>query len=475
MPSLCPVTAALAGCLRGHGLSDTARPLVAGVSGGSDSVALAMALSAWGGPFVVLHVDHGQHAGSARAAAAVQALAAQLGAPCDIARLRLEPGASENELRAARFAAFAAVAAACGAAAVLTAHHADDQVETVLLRMQRGTGARGLAGIPPARALTADVLLLRPFLGLSKATLAAAVTAAGLGEHLVEDPTNTDLRFARNALRAKLLPVLRARHGAGFDSAILERAHTRRFRVDARERAAREWLAARARIAPGLRVELPTPVPTDRRLAREILRLAFLELTGGAPSGPWLARAIATLGAPGGTRLDGGGGVLGERTREGLLLIWARARAMTALTVPLEPTGEAVGLDATGLHVRMVPSDLAALRIAGPRATTVERRRAEFDIDAAPGPWLLRVPRDDDRFDAPGMQRPVRLLPHLARRGVPGLDRPMLPVLIDARGGVVWAPHLDVAAYARIVPTTEHAVRVEVRPPSGSPARAPSY
>ena len=185
------------------------RVLVA-CSGGPDSVALAALLDRLGredGFEVVFgHVNHGVRAGAAQDECVVLSVAARLGRPV---RIAYERGLRDDEatLRDARYAALARLAAEAAAAAVATGHTAEDQTETVLLALFRGTGLRGLAGMPPRRPLAPGVELVRPLLRVTHAELATELRRSGLPYAL--DPTNAALRYRRNALRG-LLGGLRA-------------------------------------------------------------------------------------------------------------------------------------------------------------------------------------------------------------------------------------------------------------------------
>ena len=207
------VTAALAAALRGRGLARA--PLVAACSGGADSVALVRALAelrgrrGFGGPSRVVHVDHGLRPGSGADAAWVEEFAAGLGFQAEVTRVDCSgPGNAEAVARSRRYAALAAAARRADAAAVLTAHSADDQLETLLMRLVRGAGLRGMGGMPACRPLAQDppVLLLRPLLGVRRATLRAFLAERGQASR--HDETNDDATRLRARLRRDVLPVL---------------------------------------------------------------------------------------------------------------------------------------------------------------------------------------------------------------------------------------------------------------------------
>ena len=182
------------------GFTDDATLLVA-VSGGPDSVALLLlAHRVLGARCVAATVDHGLRSASADEARWVAELCGVLGVPHAVltAPLPERAGRTRNvsaRARALRYSLLRAHAGAIGAAAIATAHHADDQVETITMRLNRGAGLSGLAGVR-ARAPGA----IRPLLGWRRAELAAVVATAGVVP--VDDPTNRDPRFDRARLRA---------------------------------------------------------------------------------------------------------------------------------------------------------------------------------------------------------------------------------------------------------------------------------
>jgi tRNA(Ile)-lysidine synthase len=183
------------------------RALVA-VSGGPDSAALLDLLvqtrDAHGLDLVVAHVDHGINPDSARVAEQVAALAGRYGLPVEIGRLALGPDAGETAARTARYAWLEEVRARLGAGVIFTAHHADDQVETVLMRVLAGSGPAGLAGMAPIKGR-----LVRPLLSVPRAQLLQHLDLAGLVTWI--DPANSDPRHLRSWIRTSLLPALRDR------------------------------------------------------------------------------------------------------------------------------------------------------------------------------------------------------------------------------------------------------------------------
>jgi len=166
----------------------------------------------------VAHVDHGiRGRESAADARFVRALGRKLKLPVKTARLQLGTEASEDEARQARLGAFRGMLGKGKNAmhGVVTAHHADDQAETVLMRAMRGTGIEGLAGIAPD-ADVAGVRLLRPMLAVRRSELHAYLEEIGQGWR--EDATNASVRYLRNRVRHTVMPMLNVIWPRGVES-----------------------------------------------------------------------------------------------------------------------------------------------------------------------------------------------------------------------------------------------------------------
>jgi tRNA(Ile)-lysidine synthase len=265
--------------------------VVAAVSGGRDSVALAAAMVACQArvglpPLTVAHVHHHRRAEADEEADAVRRLAGHLACNFEIRHIQLGDAATPAELRDARYDALVDVAASARASTVATAHQAEDQLETVLLAMIRGAGPRGLVGMRPQRPLGSGVQLIRPMLRASREQATDLCRAAGLPWH--DDPTNVDPDTLRGRLRADVLPLLEA------------------IRPGVADRLARST-SLRAAAADALAASVMHPV--DGRWDRselasvgEGLRVASIEaaamrLTGSADglSGETLRRASAAI------------------------------------------------------------------------------------------------------------------------------------------------------------------------------------
>lgn len=222
-------------------LADRPATALVACSGGADSLALAAATAFEAGRLGVraalVTVDHGLQPGSADVAAGVAATAYELGFdPVEVVRVQVgTQGGPEAAARAARYAALDAVAGALDAV-VLLGHTADDQAETVLLGLGRGSGPRSIAGMRPV-----DGRYRRPLLGLRRSATAAACAALGLDPW--DDPHNGDPAYQRVRLRREVLPLLDDVLQGGVTDALARTARLVRDDVDALDTWARQALS----------------------------------------------------------------------------------------------------------------------------------------------------------------------------------------------------------------------------------------
>src|SRR5512142_173614 len=276
------------------------------VSGGADSVALLDLLAGVAERrnlrLIVAHVDHGIQEGSAGIAEQVRGLAGRYGFPFESAQLELGSGASETVARRARYAWLEDTRRRRGAEWIITAHHQDDQVETVLLRALRGSAPAGLAGM----ASRSRGGIIRPLLGFTHSELVAHANERGLDFH--DDPANEDPRHLRSWLRRDLLPALEGRLGKQLRGDLL-----RLGRAAAVDR--RAWDGVLNRLpgldlkhhATGFDVARGTLRGYDDPLGATVLRAAARR--AGLVLGPSRARQVLALaGRPSGRRLAIGNG-----------------------------------------------------------------------------------------------------------------------------------------------------------------------
>lgn len=297
------------GLLQAGLLPEPGVPVVVAVSGGADSVALWSLLAGAGRwPLVVWHLDHALRAESAADAASVQALAGRLPARAveierrEIASLARAWGCGLEEAgRRARYAGLEACARRHGAPAVATAHHRDDQAETVLHQLLRGAGPHGATGMPARRALAPGIAVVRPLLGAPRRDLRAHLAAAGLDWR--EDASNGDCGFHRNWLRHRVLPDLE-RGAPGLVEELVAAAERARAKRDAlADQAAAAWREDGAGVALAPLLALPAP-------ARGEAWRGLLDRLGAPLDRGSVARCESLAQAGAGARLHLGGWLL---------------------------------------------------------------------------------------------------------------------------------------------------------------------
>jgi tRNA(Ile)-lysidine synthase len=418
---------------------------VLAVSGGGDSLALLDLLAALapelGLDLVVAHADHGILPGSADVARRVSALARERYALETVtAALSLGPAASETRARLARYRFLRAVQAERRARYLVTAHHADDQVETVLLRVLRGSGPAGLSGMEAVGARG----LVRPLLPFRHAELVAHAERAGL--EIFHDPSNADPRHTRAWIRTVLRPVIEERIGQEAGNALLGVAAHAARDLDA-------WDAVLDRL-PGLdlavsegRFEVARSAlgGYDNVLAGRVLRAAArrarLRLTPAEAAR--LARFASR--AASGRALVLADGVASEAAFDRLVV--TRHASLPA----------ARALDAAGGEVMFGPLVLAWRRESAP----ADVPRGGWTTWLEAGSFGVRVTRPGDRVlpvGGVGRRKVTRLL---MEARVPRSDRAAYPV-VTSGDEVVWLPGVCRAA-ARIPRPGAEAVRIDAR------------
>jgi tRNA(Ile)-lysidine synthase len=272
-PRLTPAIADLRRAVRAA-LPDRPGTVLVGLSGGPDSLALAAAL-AFEGPRAGLRVgaivvDHGLQDGSDAVAAHAAKQARDLGlAPVLVTRVTVDgPGGPEAAARRARYEAFDVALEETGASAVFLAHTLDDQAETVLLGLARGSGPTSLQGMRPVTGRT-----VRPLLGIRRAATVQACADAGLEPWI--DPQNDDGAFSRVRVRRTLLPVLEEELGPGVAEALARTAEQLREDADALDRFAEELAEELAEHADaGLSLPVAALAANPPALRQRLIRLA---------------------------------------------------------------------------------------------------------------------------------------------------------------------------------------------------------
>ncbi len=445
-----------------HGLLAADDAVLAAVSGGGDSVALLHLLTALSRRIplrlTVAHVNHRLRGADSDADAAfVEDLALRLGWPCRTLETDPPVEASsrpvpEEGLRRARRRILLHLARDAGCTRIALGHTMDDQAETVLMRLMRGTGRRGLAGM--ARATPDGVV--RPLLGFRREALRRWLAACG--ETWREDASNDDLRYLRNRVRSVVLPSLIACNPAvvrtlsrGADLMGEEDRLLDAMAAEAIDPVVRE--AGRGVAVPAASIRA-LPDPIARRAARRMIRRA-----GGDPRGAGSASVAHVLRiARGGSLARHGlaGGLQAERRgddvhigpREGT--IGRPSPFSLTMTIPGEATIPTTG---AVLSARLMP-ERAALPPMGDAA------RACLDADRLGSVVTIRNRRPGDRFHPLGGPGPRRLKEFLIDGKVPRSERDRIP-LVEGPDGIAWVVGQRIGDPYRLTGATRRVVVLE--------------
>ncbi|HET6680548.1 MAG TPA: tRNA lysidine(34) synthetase TilS [Gemmatimonadaceae bacterium] len=385
------------------------------VSGGADSMVLLHAMAHAASDrsrLMVATFDHATGPVAADAVRRVRRFCRALGVAVHAGRAA-RPGASHAEWRAARWR-FLREVARTTSATIVTAHTEDDQVETVVLRILRGAGARGLAG------LAAPSSVARPLLGVSRATVEAYARHHDVP--FIDDPANADLRFTRNAVRHRLLPLLAGERPEFRREMILLGERAAELRRDVENFVAREMQTEVD--DTGLRVAA-TPLAAYDSASLRLLWPALLAPLGVALDWRGIERLTAfasrcRVGAV--VQLSGGFEVIRERE-----CFLARRAAEGPAPSPVRLTG----------LTRLGEWSFRPVRAGGeegPAAHTQWRARLPTDR-----PITVRTWRAGDRFAARAAQAPRRVARYLTEARVPMAHRAAWPVVLVG-DEIVWIP-----------------------------------
>jgi tRNA(Ile)-lysidine synthase len=468
-----------------RGRSALARPapgaaatLLVAVSGGADSTALLIGLRNLSRDLGIrlhaAHLHHGLRGAEADADLEfLRALCGRLGVPLTAARwdtrarLRRRGLSGQAGLRTLRREFLLAAARRAGARAIVTAHTADDQLETLLMRLARGTGLSGAPGMRPVLA-TRDgpggrALWLKPLLGATRAEIEADLVRAG--QDWREDRSNRDPRYARSRVRHEAIPALVRALLPGLDPArgrallalrAAQAASGALVAARALEKLAGRVLARAGRIQPGvvtLDIHRLAALPTGLRRAV----LGRLWRRTGPRSSGLTRRHLAALdglidSARGGAILQLPGGWSAERDRD-VVRFRSRGAEPRPRRARLRLPGR-LDWDGARLAARWTTGAAARRRMA-----TAPGTGECFAADGLAGPLVVRRARADERFVPFGRTRAAHLGRFLSKQGVSNDVRKHPTVLADA-GGILWVVGVRRSARAPVTAGTRRALWV---------------
>jgi len=442
--------------------------VVVAVSGGIDSITLLHVLcqlkEEWELKLTVAHLDHRMRPGSEEDARFVSDYAKSLGVPCvqeaiDVPAYARRGGLSlEEAARRLRYEFLRRTAQGLNARAIALGHQLNDRAETFFINLLRGSGVEGLAGMPPVRT-EGDLCYIRPLIECSREEIEEFARRKGLKYR--EDPTNRDLRYLRNRVRLKLLPLLREYNPHALE-AVARAAETLRKAHEYLKGLADEALQ-RALLSEGpqevvlKREELPSEGIVREYLMREAIRRAKGDLQG--IEAVHIEQILHELERP----RSGVGLSLPGRVRfllQGDRVIFTRR--------PLKKRRKPYCLE---LHLgENLLEEIGwsfELRLAeGSHPTPPHRLEARIDYDTIAEPLYVRNRRPGDRFQPLGLGGTKKLQDLFVDEKIPREERDEIPLLCD-REGILWVVGWRLSERARVTPRTRTTLCIKARPLRG--------
>jgi tRNA(Ile)-lysidine synthase len=420
---------------------DLSRPL-AMVSGGPDSVALLRALVEIGSRPVVLHVDHGLRGEESREDARfVRELCERLEVPCIARSIEVGGGNVQDEARRERYLLAEEIMGEHGLSVVATGHTADDVAETVLLNLARGSGLRGLSGIPPVRGR-----VVRPLIENRRAEILTYLSL--LNQPYRTDPTNLTPKYARNRVRLEVLPVLEELYpGAGGN--IARAASLLREDLEVLE----GLVAGRIR-QRGEEVVMPLDElwKMPPALRRHAVRRGYAALTfdEGFLDSVAVENVLDLAGREGGTRVAHlPGGVVAAVRFGKEISLYHQVESFSGEKDLL--VGEQA-FDGWLLNVR---------EVRGHNLEDAVQPEVAY-LDASRGPYRVRMAREGDTIRPLSLGGTKKVYKAMKDRKVPKDLRSRTPVVVDGRGRVAWVFGGELGEEFRVRTGTMRTLRVEV-------------
>ncbi len=449
--------------IQDHRMLEVGQTVLVAVSGGADSMALLHSLWRLREPLAlqlyVAHLNHQMRPNAAEDANFVETVARNLGLRCicdtqDVPTYRRQHKLSpEDAARRVRYAFLRATATHLRADRIAIGHTADDQAETVLLHLLRGSGLRGLCGIPPVRGA-----IVRPLLHVSRTDILDYLQMHRL--LFREDPSNTQRRYSRNRLRLDILPALRQHFNPRLSHTLSRTAQLLAEDEAALQAMAHQhFLAARKATTSGAialqnAVLMSLPLALQRRVFRQALTEVMGDLHGITAS--HIASIVALMRSKvGNQRLTLPRGVVVERQYDVVLIDRQASTTVLHVDIPLLVPGvcrvEALGVTITSAQI---PRPALAGPFPSGDVTWLDAESVGQDV-------RVRTRRSGDRLHPLGSGYAKKLKTFLIDAKIPQVLRDRLPLVVTRRG-IAWVAGVRPAEWAKVTSTTRTILRLQL-------------
>ena len=456
--------------IREHNLVRGNEPLLVGVSGGPDSVCLIHILASLSETLgIKLHIAHLNHmlrgAESDDDAEYVSALAHELGIPATIERREVKAYQKEYRLsleeaaREVRYAFFSEVAHSLGADTVAVGHTTDDQIETILMHLVRGTGLAGLRGMQPLSALRSpggvELKIVRPLLEVTREETEAYCAARGLSPR--SDSSNLVPNQLRNKIRSQLVPLLRE-YNPDIDKALLRMASAADSDLAYIEKeVSRVWGKVAREQPDGIAIDREGFLKLHPALRRHLVRSALQRLLGDLQDieSVHIESLLDALAKPAGKKLslprglafhgDYGYGLI--TTNKTIACPFPALEGEHRLKIPGET-------ELCGWKVRSSSINRR------PQKGSEEELKACFDLDVVGKELTVRGRRRGDRFQPLGMESPKKLQDFMVDAKISRARRDHVPLVCSPQH-IIWAVGWRIDHRARVTPSTRRVLCLE--------------
>jgi tRNA(Ile)-lysidine synthase len=437
--------------------------VLAAVSGGADSVALALVLARLAPEHgfalaAIAHLHHGLRGAEAdEDQRLVETLAARLGVPCitareDVAARAAESGESiETAARRARYGFLEAAAAEARADRIATGHTADDQAETVVMRLMRGAGLHGLSAIRPLNGR-----VIRPLIDARRSAIEAFLRESG--ERWREDASNADIALARNRVRHEALPALKAIAGDGVVDALARTASLIQDDADELDRRAIEMSAAA--VLPDGALDMAVLAAASPALARRVIRTALEQAADGRFLSLEHVEAVRSLMKQGAARAVQLPGIVASR--DGGKIRIEPAAADRRPPVPFETSLPVPG--SAGVPDTLLVLSAEVGTVTAPQLTALRARADAVAVQGVEsGRLTVRSRRPGDALRPLGAPGRRKLQDVFVDRKIGREERDRVPLVVDDRGRIIWVVGHTIADEFRVTSPEASVLLLKVR------------